>query len=49
MRRLAIGIALLALAGCGGDDDRQPVGGDDAPRSETTRVEVIESSGEEKR
>ena len=48
MRRLAIGIALLALAGCGGDDDdRQPVGDDGAPRSETTRVEVIESSGEE--
>jgi len=50
MRRLAIGVALLALAGCGGgDDDDPPQGGGDesAPRSETTRVEVIESSGRE--
>ena len=50
MRRLAIGIALLALAGCGGDDgDKGPAagGGDDGARSQTTRVEVIESSGEE--
>ena len=51
MRRLAIAIALLALAG-GGDDvsgDKGPAGagGDDEPRSQTTRVEVIESSGEE--
>jgi S1-C subfamily serine protease len=49
MRRLAIGVALLALAGCGGGDDDPPQrGGDEsAPRSETTRVEVIESSGRE--
>ena len=50
MRRLAIGVALLALAGCGGgDDDDPPQGGgnESAPRSETTRVEVIESSGRE--
>jgi S1-C subfamily serine protease len=49
MRRLAIGVALLALAGCGGGDDDPPQGGGDesAPRSETTRVEVIESSGRE--
>jgi S1-C subfamily serine protease len=50
MRGLAIGVALLALAGCGGgDDDDPPQGGgsESAPRSETTRVEVIESSGRE--
>jgi S1-C subfamily serine protease len=50
MRRLAIGVALLALAGCGGggdDDPSQGGGGESAPRSETTRVEVIESSGRE--
>jgi S1-C subfamily serine protease len=49
MRRLAIGVALLALAGCGGGDDDPPQGGGDesAPRSETTRVEVIENSGRE--
>jgi S1-C subfamily serine protease len=49
MRRLAIGVALLALAGCGGGDDdpSQGGGGESAPRSETTRVEVIESSGRE--
>jgi S1-C subfamily serine protease len=50
MRGLAIGVALLAFAGCGGgDDDGRPRGGssESAPRSETTRVEVIESSGRE--
>jgi S1-C subfamily serine protease len=48
MRRLGILIALLALGGCGDDDDKQPSGGgDDGARSQTTRVEVIESSGQE--
>jgi S1-C subfamily serine protease len=50
MKWPAIGLALLALAGCGGggDDDRsRGGGGDGAPRSETTRVEVIENSGRE--
>jgi S1-C subfamily serine protease len=48
MRRMGILIALLALAGCGDDDDKQPSGGgDDGARSQTTRVEVIESSGQE--
>jgi S1-C subfamily serine protease len=48
MRRLGILIALLALAGCGDDDDKQPSGGgDEGARSQTTRVEVIESSGQE--
>jgi S1-C subfamily serine protease len=45
---LLIAMALPALAGCGlgGGDDRPPAGDEGAPRSETTRVEVIESSGE---
>jgi S1-C subfamily serine protease len=43
---VAIAIALLAPAGCGDGGDDRPSGGDEgAPRSETTRVEVIESSG----
>jgi S1-C subfamily serine protease len=49
MRRLAVLIALVALVGCGDDDDNnRPSGraGDDT-RSQTTRVEVIESSGQE--
>jgi S1-C subfamily serine protease len=37
--------ALVALAGCGGSDDDEPRS--DGARSETTRVEVIESSGAE--
>jgi S1-C subfamily serine protease len=50
MRRLAVLIALLALAGCGDDDGGNgPVRGegDDGARSQTTRVEVIESSGQD--
>jgi len=44
----AILIALLALAGCGGgDDDSSSGGSSDNGKSETTRVEVIESSGQE--
>jgi S1-C subfamily serine protease len=44
MRRSAVLLALLALAGCG-DDDKPSREGDS--RSQTTRVEVIESSGQE--
>jgi S1-C subfamily serine protease len=48
MRRLALLAALALVAGCGGGgDDDQPSGGGDEPRSQTTRVEVIESSGQE--
>jgi S1-C subfamily serine protease len=49
MRRLAILIALLALAGCGDGGGDEPSGGgdDDGARSQTTRVEVIENSGQE--
>jgi S1-C subfamily serine protease len=46
MRSLALLLALLALVavGCGDDDDAPSGGGSD---SSTTRVEVIESSGDE--
>ena len=48
MRRAAILVALAALAGCGGgDDDEAAGGGDSGGKAETTRVEVIESSGQE--
>ena len=50
MRRLAILAALALVAGCGGGDDDPPVGGaggGEEPPSQTTRVEVIENSGEE--
>jgi S1-C subfamily serine protease len=47
MRRLAIGFALLGLAGCGGGDDDDRPSGSDSARSETTRVEVIENAGRE--
>jgi S1-C subfamily serine protease len=46
MRRLAAVLALALVAGCGGGDDD---GGQSSSegKSETTRVEVIESSGQE--
>jgi S1-C subfamily serine protease len=47
MMRLAILIALLAIAGCGDGGDDEPAPSDDGARSQTTRVEVIESSGQE--
>jgi S1-C subfamily serine protease len=48
MRRAAILLGLLALAGCGGGDDKDAAGGDSGTdKSETTRVEVIENSGQE--
>jgi S1-C subfamily serine protease len=47
MRRAATLIALAALAGCGGGDDDSPRASGDSGRTETTRVEVIESSGPE--
>jgi S1-C subfamily serine protease len=43
MRRLATLLALVALVGCGGGDDDAP----QSSKSDTTRVEVIESSGQE--
>ena len=46
MRRAAIVLALAALAGCGGGDDKDTASGDSG-KSETTKVEVIESSGQE--
>jgi S1-C subfamily serine protease len=48
MRRAAILIGLLALVGCGGgDDDNDSGGGGGGGKAETTRVEVIESNGQE--
>jgi S1-C subfamily serine protease len=47
MRRLAVLLGLLALAGCGGGDDDSSGGGDQGARSQTTRVEVIENAGPE--
>ena len=47
MRRAVVLVALLALAGCGGGSDDPPSGGGQSDKSETTRVEVIESSGQE--
>ncbi len=44
MRRLAAAFAVVALAGCGGGDDSGSSSSGDG-KSETTRVEVIESSG----
>jgi S1-C subfamily serine protease len=46
MRRLAILLGLVALAGCGDSgDDQQSAGSDDQGKSEPTRVEVVEDSG----
>jgi 2-alkenal reductase len=48
MRRAAIVLALAALAGCGGGDDKDSTSGDSGSgKAETTRVEVIENSGQE--
>ena len=47
MRWAAILFALALLAGCGGGDDDQPAGDSGGGKAETTRVEVIESSGQE--
>jgi S1-C subfamily serine protease len=48
MRRAAIVLALAALAGCGGGDDKDSASGDSGSgKAETTRVEVIENSGQE--
>ncbi len=46
MRRAAILLGLLALAGCGGGDDKDAASGDSG-KSQTTKVEVIENSGQE--
>jgi S1-C subfamily serine protease len=47
MKRAFVLIGLLLVAGCGGggsDDDKKPA--QDQPKTQTTRVEVIQSSGE---
>jgi S1-C subfamily serine protease len=49
MKRAVTLLVVLAFAGCGGggdDDKQQPPAAQDSGRSETTRVEVIESSGD---
>ena len=46
MRRLAILLGLVALAGCGDSgDDQKSAASDDQGKPETTRVEVVEDSG----
>jgi S1-C subfamily serine protease len=47
MRRAAIALALVALAGCGGGDDDKDTASGDSSKAETTRVEVIENPGQE--
>jgi S1-C subfamily serine protease len=46
MRRAAIVLALAALAGCGGGDDKDAASADSG-KSETTKVEVVEDSGQD--
>jgi S1-C subfamily serine protease len=45
MRRLAILLGLVALIGCGGGDD-DPAPAEDTAKSDTTKAEVVEDSGE---
>ena len=47
MRRAAILLGLLALAGCGGGDDKDAASGDCAASPRPRSVEVIENSGQE--
>jgi S1-C subfamily serine protease len=46
MKRASLLIGLLLLAGCGGGGDDKPSPAADKPKTETTRVEVIQSSGD---
>ncbi len=47
MRRLAAVLALVTFAGCGGGDDDSASSSSDSGKSDTTRVEVVEDSGQE--
>jgi S1-C subfamily serine protease len=48
MKRACVVIGLLLVAGCGGggDDKQSSTSSSDKPKTETTRVEVIQSSGD---